>query len=119
MEANEKQRITREFKKTEKRLRDLQSQLEEERKLTENYKEQVNYINHTFNISLILVSILIFKLDKMQTKLKTNKRIIDENEEEITQLKNKNRKLARDLDEANDQNEIIIRDLNQLRQKQK
>jgi hypothetical protein len=55
----------------------------------------------------------------MQTKLKTNKRIIDENEEEITQLKNKNRKLARDLDEANDQNEIIIRDLNQLRQKQK
>ena len=27
----------------------------------------------------------------MQTKLKTNKRIIDENEEEITQLKNKNR----------------------------
>jgi len=43
LEANEKQRITREFKKTEKRLRDLQSQLEEERKLTENYKEQVNF----------------------------------------------------------------------------
>ncbi len=55
----------------------------------------------------------------MQTKLKTNKRIIDENEEEITQLKNKNRKLARDLDESNDQNEILSRDLTSLRQKQK
>jgi hypothetical protein len=55
----------------------------------------------------------------MQTKLKTNKRIIDENEEEITQLKNKNRKLARDLDESNDQNEILSRDLASLRQKQK
>jgi hypothetical protein len=41
LESNEKQRITREFKKTEKRLRDFQSQIEEERKLTENYKEQV------------------------------------------------------------------------------
>ncbi len=55
----------------------------------------------------------------MQTKLKTNKHIIDENEEEITQLKNKNRKLARDLDESNDQNEILSRDLASLRQKQK
>jgi len=98
LEANEKQRITREYKKAEKRLRDFQSQIEEERKLTENYKEQ---------------------LEKMQTKLKTNKRIIDENEEEITQLKNKNRKLARDLDESNDQNEILTRDLTSLRQKQK
>lgn len=55
----------------------------------------------------------------MQTKLKTNKRLIDENEEEITQLKNKNRKLVRDLEEANDQNEILSRDLNSLRQKHK
>lgn len=55
----------------------------------------------------------------MQTKLKTNKRLIDENEEEITQLKNKNRKLIRDLEEANDQNEILSRDLNSLRQKHK
>lgn len=55
----------------------------------------------------------------MQTKLKTNKRIIDENEEEITQLKNKNRKLVRDIEEANDQIEHISRDLNTLRQKQK
>ena len=42
LEGNEKQRITREYKKADKRLRDLQSQVEEERKLCENYKEQVN-----------------------------------------------------------------------------
>ena len=41
LEANEKQRITREFKKTEKRIREMQTQIEEERKQTESYKEQV------------------------------------------------------------------------------
>ncbi len=41
LEANEKHRIAREYKKSEKRLREMQAQIEEERKLTENYKEQV------------------------------------------------------------------------------
>jgi hypothetical protein len=39
----------------------------------------------------------------MQAKLKSNKRVIDDNEEEITQLKNRNRKIARDIDELNEQ----------------
>jgi hypothetical protein len=55
----------------------------------------------------------------MQAKLKANKRVIDENEEEITQLKNKNRKMARDLDESNEQNEILTREIASLRQKQR
>ena len=55
----------------------------------------------------------------MQAKLKTNKRVIDENEEEITQLKNKNRKIARDIDELNEQNEILNREIAALRQKQR
>jgi myosin protein heavy chain len=96
LESNEKHRITREFKKSEKRLREMQSQIEEERKLAENYKEQ---------------------LEKMQAKLKANKRIIDENEEEVTQLKNKNRKIARDIDELNEQNEILTREISLLKQK--
>ncbi len=58
-------------------------------------------------------------MEKMQAKLKTNKRVIDENEEEITQLKNKNRKMARDLDESNEQNEILSREIASLRQKQR
>jgi myosin protein heavy chain len=41
LEANEKQRVAREFKKTDKRIREMQMQMEEERKQTENYKEQV------------------------------------------------------------------------------
>ncbi len=55
----------------------------------------------------------------MQSKLKMNKRFLDENEEEITQLKNKYRKILRDLEEANEQNEILNRDLATLRQKQR
>jgi hypothetical protein len=41
LESNEKHRLAREYKKCEKRLREMQTQIEEERKLTENYKEQV------------------------------------------------------------------------------
>ena len=55
----------------------------------------------------------------MQSKLKMNKRQIDESEEEITQLKNRNRKVARELEEANEQNEILNRDLATLRQRQR
>ena len=43
LEANEKSRLSREFKKSEKRIRDMQSQIDEERKQAENYKEQVSY----------------------------------------------------------------------------
>ena len=42
LEANEKQRVAREYKRSEKRLREMLGQVEEERKLTESYKEQVN-----------------------------------------------------------------------------
>ncbi len=48
LEANEKHRIAREFKKSEKRLREMQTQIEEERKLTENYKEQVIVLSSHF-----------------------------------------------------------------------
>ena len=60
-----------------------------------------------------------FKLDKMQAKLKKNKQLIDENEEEIIQLKNKNRKIGRDYDELNEQNEVLNREIAALRQKQR
>ena len=53
----------------------------------------------------------------MQTKLKTNKRLIEENEEEITQLKNRNRKAARDIDELGEQNDMLTREINALRSK--
>ena len=37
----------------------------------------------------------------------------------MTQLKNKNRKITRDIDELNEQNEILNREITQLRQKQR
>ncbi len=46
LEANEKQRIARDFKKTEKRIREMQGQIEEERKQAEKFKEEVKiFIN--------------------------------------------------------------------------
>lgn len=55
----------------------------------------------------------------MQSKLKANKRLIDDNEEEVTQLKNRNRKLVRDIEELTEQTESLTKDLNSLRQKQR
>jgi FtsZ-binding cell division protein ZapB len=55
----------------------------------------------------------------MQAKLKSNKRIIDDNEEEVNQLKNKNRKIAREIDELNEQNEALNREIALLKQKQR
>lgn len=65
------------------------------------------------------MSLLNFKVEKMQSKLKANKRLIDDNEEEVTQLKNRNRKLVRDIEELTEQNESLTKDLNSLRQKQR
>lgn len=55
----------------------------------------------------------------MQGRLKGNKRLLDENEEEITQLKNRIRKLVRDMEELNEQNDMVNRELASLRQKQR
>jgi septal ring factor EnvC (AmiA/AmiB activator) len=66
LEANEKQRISREFKKNEKRLRDLQAQIEEERKQTENYKEQVGFIISKRFIHLFNLLISKFRLKRLK-----------------------------------------------------
>jgi excinuclease UvrABC nuclease subunit len=41
LEANEKTRFSRELRKTERKCRDMQTQVEEERKQADSYKEQV------------------------------------------------------------------------------
>ena len=50
LETNEKNRLSREFKKAEKRVREMQSQIDEERKQAENYKEQVTPLDLYINI---------------------------------------------------------------------
>jgi hypothetical protein len=51
----------------------------------------------------------------MQNKLKANKRTIEENEEEVTRLRNKTRNMQRDLDELNEQVEVLNREIGALR----
>ena len=51
----------------------------------------------------------------MQNKLRTNKRTIEENEEEVTRLRNKTRNMQRDQDELNEQIEMLNREIATLR----
>ncbi|CAF0913604.1 unnamed protein product [Brachionus calyciflorus] len=97
MEANEKQRIAREYKKAERKIKDLQMQIDEERKQTDSYKEQA---------------------DRIQSKLKANKRVIDDKEEEINQMRVRNRKATRDIEELNEQIEVLTREIATLRTRQ-
>jgi hypothetical protein len=55
----------------------------------------------------------------MSAKCKSNKRLIEENEEEITQLKNRIRKLQREAEESIEQADILNREVTTLRQKQR
>jgi peptidoglycan hydrolase CwlO-like protein len=51
----------------------------------------------------------------MQNKLKTNKRTIEESDEEMTRLRQKTRNMQRELDELNEQVEILNREIGTLR----
>ena len=59
------------------------------------------------------------KIDKLQARLKSNKRITDEYEEEISQLKAKIRKLQRDAEEATEQADKLNHEVQLLRNKQR
>ena len=55
------------------------------------------------------------KVESMQSKLRSNRRAMEEKEDEITELKNKNRKITREIDELYEQNEALTREIANLR----
>lgn len=93
-EAKERSSLARVNRKMEKRSKELQLQVEDERRSADQYKDQ---------------------LDKSNNRVKALKRQLDEAEEEVTRANGQKRKLQRDLDEQMEANENMTREMSTLR----
>ncbi|XP_028826850.1 myosin-11a isoform X4 [Denticeps clupeoides] len=95
-ENREKQNTAKTMRQKEKKLKDLMIQVEDERKQAEQYKDQA---------------------DKANSRMKQLKRQLEESEEESQRIVAARRKLQRELDEANEANEGLNREVNSLKSK--
>ncbi|KAK7801385.1 hypothetical protein U0070_001172 [Myodes glareolus] len=95
-EAREKQAAAKSLKQKDKKLKEVLLQVEDERKMAEQYKEQA---------------------EKGNTKVKQLKRQLEEAEEESQRINANRRKLQRELDEATESNEAMGREVNALKSK--
>ncbi|XP_033630199.1 myosin-10-like isoform X2 [Asterias rubens] len=95
-EARERSAAAKAARRAEKRAKELGMQMEDERRHADQYKEQV---------------------DKSNAKLKSLKRQVDESEDECTRINAQKRKIQRELDEQTEQNEALMREVNQLKSK--
>uniref|UniRef100_M3YQZ4 Myosin-11 n=1 Tax=Mustela putorius furo TaxID=9669 RepID=M3YQZ4_MUSPF len=95
-EAREKQAAAKSLKQKDKKLKEVLLQVEDERKMAEQYKEQA---------------------EKGNAKVKQLKRQLEEAEEESQRINANRRKLQRELDEATESNEAMGREVNALKTK--
>ncbi|XP_048465620.1 myosin-11-like [Rhincodon typus] len=95
-EVKEKQATTKATRRTEKKLKEILLQLEDERRHGEQYKEQA---------------------EKSNSRMKQLKRQLEEAEEESQRINAARRKLQRELEEATETNEAMSRECNTLKNK--
>ncbi|XP_073974328.1 myosin heavy chain 10 isoform X3 [Rhodnius prolixus] len=96
-EAKEKllqQKVTR---KLDKKIKDLLVQLEDERRLADQYKEQTEKV--------------------VNVRVKNLKRALDEAEEEMSREKTQKRKAQRELEDMRESHDSLIRECNNLKNK--
>ncbi|XP_061088261.1 myosin-11a isoform X1 [Conger conger] len=95
-ESREKQASAKNLRQKDKKLKDLLIQVEDERKQSEQYKDQA---------------------DKGTARVKQLKRQLEEAEEESQRITAARRKLQRELDEATEANDAMSREVNSLKSK--
>uniref|UniRef100_A0A8C5A7G4 Myosin-9 n=1 Tax=Gadus morhua TaxID=8049 RepID=A0A8C5A7G4_GADMO len=79
VESKERQQASRQVRRTEKKLKEVLLQVEDEKRNTDQYKDQA---------------------DKLNTRMRQLKRQLEEAEEEVTRANANRRKLQRDLDDV-------------------
>jgi myosin protein heavy chain len=93
-EARERNAATKAARRAEKKIKELNMQVEDERRHADQYKEQV---------------------DKANLKNKNLKRQLDEAEDECTRINGQKRKVQRELDEMSETNEALQREISSLK----
>uniref|UniRef100_A0AAQ5YFF7 Myosin-9 n=1 Tax=Amphiprion ocellaris TaxID=80972 RepID=A0AAQ5YFF7_AMPOC len=96
METRERQAATKLVRRTEKKLKEFILQVDDERRNTEQYKDQV---------------------DKLNSRLKQLKRQLEEAEEEAQRANANRRKLQRELEDATESAEVMNREVTTLKNK--
>uniref|UniRef100_A0A673CPS7 Myosin-9 n=1 Tax=Sphaeramia orbicularis TaxID=375764 RepID=A0A673CPS7_9TELE len=96
MESKERQQASRLARRAEKKLKETLLQVDDERRNTEQYKDQV---------------------DKLNSRMRQLKRQLEESEEEVTRANASRRKLQRELDDANESADAMNREVSNLKSK--
>ncbi|KAB5515057.1 hypothetical protein PHYPO_G00248750 [Pangasianodon hypophthalmus] len=95
-EAKDKQQNSKLVRRTEKRLKEVLLQVEEERRNSEQFKDQ---------------------MEKANSRMKQLKRQLEEAEEEATRANASRRKLQRELEDATEASDAMNREVNTLKSK--
>ncbi|KAM8879782.1 myosin-10-like isoform 1-T1 [Spinachia spinachia] len=93
-EAKERAAANKIIRRTEKKLKEVMLQVEDERRHADQYKEQ---------------------MEKANSRMKQLKRQLEEAEEEATRANGARRKLQRELDDATEASEALTREVNTLK----
>uniref|UniRef100_A0A8C6LDP7 Myosin-9 n=4 Tax=Nothobranchius TaxID=28779 RepID=A0A8C6LDP7_NOTFU len=96
LESKERQQASRLVKRTEKKLKEVLLQVDDERRNAEQYKDQV---------------------DKANNRMRQLKRQLEEAEEEVTRANVYRRKLQRELDDATESADAMNREVSSLKGK--
>ncbi|XP_031144848.1 myosin-9-like isoform X1 [Sander lucioperca] len=96
LESKERQQACRLNKRTEKKLKEVMLQVDDERRNTEQFKDQV---------------------EKTNTRMRQLKRQLEEAEEEVTRANAYRRKLQRELDDAAESADVMNREVSTLKSK--
>ncbi|XP_014893063.1 myosin-9a isoform X2 [Poecilia latipinna] len=96
VESKERQQSSRLVRRTEKKLKEVMLQVDDERRNTDQYKDQV---------------------DKANSRMRQLKRQLEETEEELTRANVYRRKLQRDLEDATESADLMNREVSTLKSK--
>ncbi|CAL8332120.1 unnamed protein product [Lota lota] len=96
VESKERQQSSRLARRTEKKLKEVLLQVDDEKRNTDQYKDQA---------------------DKLNTRMRQLKRQLEEAEEEVTRANANRRKLQRDLDDVSESADSMTREVSTLRGK--
>ncbi|XP_053181420.1 myosin-9-like [Scomber japonicus] len=96
IESKERQQASRLARRTEKKLKEVLLQVDDERRNTDQYKDQA---------------------DKLNSRMRQLKRQLEESEEELTRANAYRRKLQRELDDATESADAMNREVSTLKSK--
>uniref|UniRef100_A0A3P9PZD3 Myosin-9 n=1 Tax=Poecilia reticulata TaxID=8081 RepID=A0A3P9PZD3_POERE len=96
VESKERQQASRLVRRTEKKLKEVMLQVDDERRNTDQFKDQV---------------------DKTNSRMRQLKRQLEETEEELTKANVYRRKLQRDLEDATESADLMNREVSTLKSK--